>query len=104
MFPDAINAEVFPALLEEAEKFLPVDKSPTSVHAVPFQDSLVAANPGAPAKAKANPLSPEALKPGLPSFKSATSVHDEPFHNSASLVAGDPPTAKKAVTVPTPAS
>ena len=89
MFPDAINAEVFPALLEEPAKFLPVDKSPTSVHAVPFQASLVAANPGAPAKAKANPLSPEALKPGLPSFKSAT-VGGPPLFGAQQIPGDDP--------------
>ena len=77
--------------------------SETSVHAVPFQDSLLSTEPGLPPP-KINPAVTVPAPPGfcaLPVLISAISVQDEPLYCSTlSLVPGSPPAPIAAVYIP----
>ena len=78
-----------------------MDKSLTSVHAVPFQDSVLATTGSLPPKNKPAVTVPHAPPAYLPVLFSVVSVQVEPFHCSTIVAAGGPPfTAKAAVEVP----
>ena len=103
--PPKANADVLLPFVLPPSSRLPVPKSFTSVHTVPFQLSVLVTAVERPPKAKLFVLEdPDPANKSLAVFKSLTSVQEEPFQSSVAPVAPGvvPPAITAAVVDPDP--